>query len=941
MNILAQFDLSKVAITLTQLIPIGVFGLIRYLAWAFRRLLSSQWRDIKSEGPLPYATVGAAITVKGEPVEIFRAVLNALLSEKIDQVCIVFDANEKANIAMSRQFAKDHAGQIDIREAITTTKGKRSGLMQAISLVEGMDIIMCIDSDTLLSQGVKQAVLETFSKPAIGGATVAQRVYHPSKLIHHLFDIRLKLRYLEDIPGQALGGRISCLSGRCSAYLSKPLKTVAPGLMTESWLGIHKTGGGDDKYLTTAIHDLGYKTVAITDKTVYTQPQDSTKVYFNQSLRWARNSWFSDLRALFTRKWMWRSPILLFYTIDRMIGTFTVLLALWFMVLLILTQSWSAALILFVWWNVSRTIKIWPYLWETKKFYLLVPYLFMTLVLAWLKIHALITLWESGWLTRGAKQAQALLKRTLNFAYSSVTTSIILALGGVVLLVNNVWLADLPVIAEIGNFYRPGDDGLAIEDDLIANDKLTLIVIEKNPSVLLLDLIAQTALRLKDEFSESQGKIQVVWSSDLSEDQARSANLLFVCTPIGQTPVIEKMRDLCENPQLGESLADAEPFASPQSEPIRVVESPWNSENHLMLVSPSPDNMRYRLVGKTVSEERALQIISENLGKQFIVNSDSGGLLDNDTSTLAGWDIRETTQLADSSLSRTYGLTIPMGLSIMDGIMIQVQTPQAILPHGTRLEIILNGQSIGIVDSVNTIPTSLYLPAHTINQHLRQADNKRLITLTLIVHPSSTTTNLPSSAGLWQSLDHNIDVSLPIAPISAQLSAFPYPYIFNNQAIPVTIVLPQMVTELDIQLLMQLVARLGSGGPDSPSITVIYYDDIDLVAFSAANLIFLGEMGRQPYSQTIHNNMLEKSGESVFNRMPNDDTGLLYMTQSLWNSERTMLLVTSETILGYQYAALALIKNQPLTIENSVAAFISPNLAVSPINDNQLLGYVQ
>lgn len=941
MNFIAEFESSQFAIVIIQLIPIGVFGLIRYLTWAFRRLLSSQWRDIKAKGPLSYHTVGAAVTVKGEPVETFREALNALLREKIDQVCIVFDANEKDNIAMTRQFAQDHAGEIDIREAITTKKGKRNGLSQAIKMVDGMDIIMCMDSDTLLSQGVKQAILETFSNPSVGGVAVAQRVYRPHKLVHYLFDIRLKLRYLEDVPGQAVGGRISCLSGRCSAYLAEPLQKVAPGLLEESWLGIRKTGGGDDKYLTTAIHDLGYKTVAITDKTVYTRPQDSAKVYFNQSLRWARNSWFSDLRALFTRKWMWKSPILLFYTVDRIIGSFTVLLSLWYMVLLLATQAWGAALVLFIWWNVTRAIKIWPYLWETKKFHLLFPYLLMTLVLAWLKIHALITLWESGWLTRGAKQAQALVKRALNFTYSSVTTSVILALGGVVLLVNHVWLADLPVIAELGNFYRPGDDGLVIEDDLIASDATTFIVIEENPPAFLLELATQTALRLKDEFTESQGKVQVVWSNDLSEEQARSANLLFIGKPSGDGPVIKKIADLYNDPQLGESLADAEPFATSQNAPIRVVESPWNDENFLMLVSVAEDDIHYRLLGKTVSEEEALQIISENLGEQFIVNRNRGGDLSNSASTLAGWDIRETTELSDGSLSRTYGLTIPLGLSISSGVSVHVQTPEAILPRGTSLEIMLNGRLIGTVDAVNTLPTSLNLPANTINQYLRREENKRLITVTLIVRPISEGANLRSSAELWQWLDHNIEVSLPVTPISPQLATFPYPYVFNNQPIPVTIVLPETVTELDIQLLMQLVARLGSGGPDSPAINVIHYGDIDIAAISEANLIFLGELERQPYSQTIHNNQLENHGESIFNRMPNDETGLLYIGQSLWNPERTMLLITSETMRGYEYAALAVIKNQSLVIENSHAAFINPDLAIRPIQDEQLLGYVQ
>ena len=261
---------TELVTILLSLIPFGVIGAIRLTAWLIKLFLSSRWRDIKATGPLPYSKVGAALTVKGEPPATFKLVLEALLKERIDQVCVTFDHNEHDNMALTGAFAKEHAGEIDIRFEPTTEKGKRKGLHRAIEMVEGMDIIICMDSDTILGEGVKQSILETFSKPGVGGVTVKQRVYKPEHLMHYMFDIRLVSRYNLEAPGQALGGYVSCLSGRCSAYLAGPLKEIKKNLVNEQWLGIRKTGGGEDKCLTTFLQDAGYKSAVINDAVVYT-----------------------------------------------------------------------------------------------------------------------------------------------------------------------------------------------------------------------------------------------------------------------------------------------------------------------------------------------------------------------------------------------------------------------------------------------------------------------------------------------------------------------------------------------------------------------------------------------------------------------------------------------------------------------------------------------
>jgi hyaluronan synthase len=398
------FNLQQFLHLLIILIPIAAIGVWRWMTWTVKQIISDIYHDPVASDRVADWKVGTALTVKGEPPRTFRKLLRSCLCERIDQICVVFDADESKNIALYEAFAKRYAGQIDARYEITRAKGKRAGLAQAIAMCDGTHLTLLMDSDTILGTGVKQAVLEAFAEERVGGVSVAQRVYKPRNWVQKQFDLMLTLRYEQEIAGQAVGGRISCLSGRCSAYLTEPLKEVAPGLLDEVWAGIRKTGGGDDKFLTTRIHDLGYRTILVRDVFVYTRAEESFKTFLKQRLRWTRNSWFSDLRALFTRRWMWSSPILLFYTLDRMLSSFTILLAPLFFIYAVLTGNLSIMMALMIWWAVSRTVKASGYLLRTGYFEIVPVYIITSFIVGFLKIHALITLGERSWMTRGSNR---------------------------------------------------------------------------------------------------------------------------------------------------------------------------------------------------------------------------------------------------------------------------------------------------------------------------------------------------------------------------------------------------------------------------------------------------------------------------------------------------------------------------------------------------------
>jgi hyaluronan synthase len=119
-----------------------------------------------------------------------------------------------------------------------------------------------------------------------------------------------------------------------------------------------------------------------------------------QRIRWSRNSFRSDLRALW-QGWVWRHPYLALMLIDKTIAPFTLLLGPLVLGLALVLGNWPLALALVVWWHVSRAVKIWPHLRRQPRDWLILPvFIAVTYYMSLVKAYALVTINEHKWLTR-------------------------------------------------------------------------------------------------------------------------------------------------------------------------------------------------------------------------------------------------------------------------------------------------------------------------------------------------------------------------------------------------------------------------------------------------------------------------------------------------------------------------------------------------------------
>lgn len=374
--------------SLQLLVPLGLIGLIRWISWLIRRVPAALYRVYESDYDAPVALV---TPVYQEDPEIFRAAIESWLANDMDEIICVIDVTDVRSIAIAKEYP--------VQIIITDVPGKRDALRKGWEAATA-PIVALVDSDTLWARDVKQQVLKPFDDPEIGGVGTRQNVYNPENLWQNINDMYLDYRYFDEIASQTrVGEAVSCLSGRTAVYRRDLLLEISDEFMGERFWG-RPCNSGEDKRLTSLILERGHKTYMQRNARVWsTFPPDPT-TFFKQRLRWSRNTWRSDLRALW-RRWIFKHKFLAFTTIDKAVASFTLLIAPTFMVIAIATGAWFVVAALLGWWLISRSAKHLPHLHRKPVHFFLIPaFVLVSFAVAFVKIYALFTIRTQRWLTR-------------------------------------------------------------------------------------------------------------------------------------------------------------------------------------------------------------------------------------------------------------------------------------------------------------------------------------------------------------------------------------------------------------------------------------------------------------------------------------------------------------------------------------------------------------
>jgi hyaluronan synthase len=368
--------------------PLGILGLIRWGTWLVRRIPAVLYQPVQNDHRLSLSIV---VPVYQEDPEIFAAAIESWLANDVEEVILVIDASDTT--------CQDIAARYPVTVVITDVPGKRDALRRGWRAARS-ELVALVDSDTIWAPDVAVEVCKPFADPRIGGVGTRQSVYGSRGFLARITDMFLDHRYFDENASQSLLGQaVSCLSGRTAVYRRRLLLEIEDEFMTETFWGVPSLSG-DDKRLTTLVLERGHRTYMQRTAEVWSTFPTTWRVFFRQRLRWARNTWRSDLRAL-SRGWVWRHPFLAYTMIDKGVSSFTLLLGPIVMAVALATGNWMFAGVLLLWWQISRAAKLAPHIRRRPSSFFLVPgYVAVSWVMAIIKITALLTIRKQAWLTR-------------------------------------------------------------------------------------------------------------------------------------------------------------------------------------------------------------------------------------------------------------------------------------------------------------------------------------------------------------------------------------------------------------------------------------------------------------------------------------------------------------------------------------------------------------
>ena len=394
-------------------VPLGLIGLWRWSFWLVRRIGAASYRPRVKPWPEgeKFLKVSVVTPVYNEDPDVFDEAVRSWQRNGVHEIVAVIDkSNIKHIMRCQREYVDDPTSATKFRLIVTPKPGKRAALCDGIELATG-ELIALVDSDTIWDDDVLVKTIPHFQNPRIGAATLAQRISNPDTVANVLFDMLLWSRYKEEVPFLLGMGRVfNTLSGRTAFYrreaLLDPNTDNMHDLRHEFFFGARAISG-DDKRLSHLVIRQGWETAFVRGPVVYTPGLGSLNAFFRQRLRWTRNSWRADLRAV-AQGWVWAHPALALFMIDRFALPFLMLIGPVVFALSLIDGQYTFAGILLTWWLTSRFVRVFGYFrMHPSRIRYLPAYTIYSYVNSALKIYALGTLRENSWATRWSQKREA------------------------------------------------------------------------------------------------------------------------------------------------------------------------------------------------------------------------------------------------------------------------------------------------------------------------------------------------------------------------------------------------------------------------------------------------------------------------------------------------------------------------------------------------------
>jgi cellulose synthase/poly-beta-1,6-N-acetylglucosamine synthase-like glycosyltransferase/uncharacterized protein YjiS (DUF1127 family) len=392
------FSLSFYGIfTITHFIAQMIFASMNQKSWVERE-------DYCADGHYE-PTVSVVIPTYREDPDLLRACLESVASQDYTNIVQVILSNDGGDLSAGEIFQEVSRSREGWTYLFNEHRGKRGAMYSGFNMAKG-DVVVCMDSDTVIDSGAIRELIKPLSCEDVGCTTGNISVLNRDKnILTQLANLRYWLSFNLERAAQSYFGVMICVSGPLGAFKRTVIEQIKDAYVRQTFFGNPCTYG-DDRHLTNLSLSLGLKSVYVPQAIAATDSPERLTVWIKQQLRWSR-SFFREFLIGF--QWLHKHNIWMTFDIIYQ-ATFPFFLGINVVIILYLALNgteapfllWIGLLIFFgliravygvVFTRDLRFLQFTGY-----------GFLYMAILLP-LKVYALATLWNPTWGTKQFGQA--------------------------------------------------------------------------------------------------------------------------------------------------------------------------------------------------------------------------------------------------------------------------------------------------------------------------------------------------------------------------------------------------------------------------------------------------------------------------------------------------------------------------------------------------------
>lgn len=297
------FVLAVAVITLNTtmhgsgLLGFSLYGITTLTYLLLKILFSLRYRPFETDDPsIGCLRVAAVIPVYNEEPEIFVRCLQSVLrqSHPVDELYVVDDGSKDPLCFEVAQIALSNTDHRVVR--FPENRGKRYA--QEVAFQEtSADIILTVDSDSVLDARAVEEGLKPFTDPVIQGVCGQVRVLNRNQnFLTRLLDLRYKNSFLYERTAYTVWDSVLCSSGVISFWRVAIVRSHLDDYVNQTFLGV-PVGYGDDRRMTNYALLEGrvvFQETAVADTVVPV----TLRHFLKQQNRWNKSFFRETLFAL-------------------------------------------------------------------------------------------------------------------------------------------------------------------------------------------------------------------------------------------------------------------------------------------------------------------------------------------------------------------------------------------------------------------------------------------------------------------------------------------------------------------------------------------------------------------------------------------------------------------------------------------------------------------